>query len=296
MTAIRHDFRSDTVTRPTPGMKDAMMAAEVGDDVMGDDPTTNALEAKAADMLGKEAAIFMPTGTQSNLIGIMTHCERGDEYIVGQMAHCYRWEAGGAAVLASVQPQPLENQPDGSLDLADIEAAIKPDDFHFACTKLLALENTHGGKILPQGYVADAAALARKHGLGFHLDGARAFNAAVGLGVDIKEIAAPFDTISICLSKGLGTPIGSVLVGDAARIAKARRLRKMLGGGMRQVGVLAAAAIYALDHHVARLADDHARAKRLADTFEACDGITVTAPVHTNVIFAEVDQALADHR
>jgi threonine aldolase len=217
----------------------------------------------------------------------MAHCGRGDEYIVGQMAHCYRWEAGGAAVLGSIQPQPIANQPDGTLRLADIAEAIKPDDSHFACTRLLALENTIGGKVLPLAYMAEATALARGRGLACHLDGARAFNASVALGVPIAEVAAPFDTISVCLSKGLGAPIGSTLVGSAALIARARRIRKMVGGGLRQVGVIAAAGLYALEHNVGRLAEDHANAKRLARGLADLPGLTVVEP-ETNILFFDV--------
>lgn len=297
-TPIRYDFRSDTVTRPTPAMRAAIAEAVVGDDVFGDDPTVKQLEARAAAMLGKEAALFVPTGTQSNLIALMAHCERGDEYIVGQMAHCYRWEAGGAAVLGSIQPQPLVNQPDGTLALGDIEAAIKPDDSHFARTRLLALENTIGGRILPQDYVVAATTLARERGLACHLDGARLFNAAVASGVSAEVLARPFDTVSVCLSKGLGAPVGSVLVGSAALIAKGRRLRKMLGGGMRQAGILAAAGVYALEHNVARLADDHENARRLAEGFAQVAALKVVRP-DTNIVFvtvpAEHAAALAAH-
>ncbi|MCW5622370.1 MAG: low-specificity L-threonine aldolase, partial [Burkholderiales bacterium] len=258
------DLRSDTVTRPTPGMRAAMAAAEVGDDVYGEDPTVNRLEVLAAGLLGKEAALFVPTGTQSNLLGVMAHCERGDEYLVGQQAHTYKYEGGGAAVLGSIQPQPLEFEPDGSLDLERAAAAIKPDDSHFARTRLLCLENTQGGKVLALDYLERAHAFARAHGLGLHLDGARLFNAAVEQGVPVGEIARWFDTVSVCLSKGLGAPVGSVLCGSAGHIAKARRWRKVLGGGMRQAGVLAAAGIYALENHIERLAEDHANARRLA--------------------------------
>lgn len=291
-TAIQYDFRSDTVTRPSAGMRAAMAQAEVGDDVFHDDPTVNLLEARMATLLGKEAAVFVPSGTQSNLIALMSHCERGDEFIVGQMAHCYRWEAGGAAVLGSIQPQPLNNQPDGTLALSDIEAAIKPDDSHFARTRLLALENTIGGKALPMSYIHAATALARKHGLGCHLDGARAFNAARSLGVSISDLAKPFDTVSVCLSKGLGAPVGSVLVGSSALIAKGRRLRKMLGGGLRQVGILAAAGLYALDHNVERLADDHANARALAEGFAALPGLSLAMP-DTNIVFVNVNAEVA---
>lgn len=289
------DLRSDTVTQPTAAMRDAMLSAPLGDDVFGDDPTVNALQQRIAELLGKEAALFVPSGTQSNLVAIMTHCGRGDEYLVGQMAHTYRWEAGGAAVLGSVQPQPIEHQPDGSLRLADIEAAIKPDDAHFARSRLLALENTIGGKVLPMSYMADATALAHKRGLAAHLDGARLFNAAVELasGADndaktqARAIAQHFDSVSVCFSKGLGAPVGSALVGSKEFIARAHRWRKMLGGGMRQAGVLAAAALHALEHHVDRLADDHARAKRLAAGLAGLPGLTVEAP-QTNIVFADL--------
>lgn len=298
MTPIRHDFRSDTVTRPSPAMRAAMAAAEVGDDVFGDDPTIKQLEQKTAQMLGKEAGLFVPSGTQSNLIGLMSHCERGDEYIVGQKAHCYRWEAGGAAVLGSIQPQPLNNQADGTIALTDIRDAIKPDDPHFARTRLLALENTIGGKVLSLEYMEAATTLAREHGLACHLDGARVFNAATALGVPVSKVAAPFDTVSVCLSKGLGAPVGSVLTGPAVLIAKAQRIRKMLGGGMRQAGILAAAGIYALDNNVTRLAEDHANAKLLAEGLAALPGVTVTLP-DTNIVFAtipaEVAAGFAEH-
>jgi threonine aldolase len=277
-------------------MREAMARAELGDDVFGDDPSVNALQERIASLLGKEAALFMPSGTQSNLAAILSHCGRGDEYIVGQAAHCYRYEAGGAAVLGSVQPQPLAHQADGSLALADIEAAIKPDDAHFARTRLVALENTWGGKVLPQPYVESATALARRHGLATHLDGARLYNAAVASGVAAREIARHFDSVSVCFSKGLGTPAGSALCGPAGFIAKARRLRKMLGGAMRQSGVLAAAALHALDHHVARLADDHVRARRLADGLQRLPGLRVETP-QTNIVFVDLEpEAPADLR
>ncbi len=281
------DLRSDTVTKPTPAMWDAMRAAPLGDDVFGDDPTVNALQERIAAELGFEAALFMPTGTQSNLCGLMSHCQRGDEYIVGQMAHTYRWEGGGAAVLGSIQPQPIPNQPDGTLALADIEAAIKPDDAHFAKTRLLALENTWGGMVLPLAYIEAASALARRRGLAAHLDGARLYNAAVAGGVPAREIARHFDSVSVCFSKGLGTPAGSALCGSRDFIARARRWRKMAGGAMRQSGVLAAAAAHALDHHVARLADDHANAKRLAAGLQGLAGVTVVPP-QTNIVFVDL--------
>ncbi|HIQ42169.1 MAG TPA: low-specificity L-threonine aldolase, partial [Pseudomonas oleovorans] len=222
------DLRSDTVTQPTAAMREAMMAAELGDDVYGEDPSVNHLEAWLAKELGFEAALFVPTGTMSNLLGLMAHCERGDEYIVGQQAHTYKYEGGGAAVLGSIQPQPIEGEADGSLDLGRVEAAIKQDDFHFARTRLLALENTMQGKVLPLDYLAAARELTRRWGLSLHLDGARLYNAAVKLGVPAREITQHFDSVSVCLSKGLGAPVGSVLCGSAALIARARRLRKMV--------------------------------------------------------------------
>jgi threonine aldolase len=286
------DLRSDTVTQPTPAMREAMTRAELGDDVFGDDPTVNALQARIAALLGKEAALFVPTGTMSNLCGLMAHCQRGDEYLVGQMAHTYRWEGGGAAVLGSIQPQPLPQQADGSILLSDIEAHIKPDDAHFARSRLLALENTWGGNVLPQAYVLEACALARARGLATHLDGARLFNAAVATGRPVAELAAPFDSISVCFSKGLGTPAGSALVGSRELIARAHRVRKMLGGGLRQAGVLAAAALHALDHHVERLAEDHANARLLAEGLRGLDGVAVTPP-QTNIVFVDVVPAKA---
>jgi threonine aldolase len=286
------DLRSDTVTRPSVGMRRAMMDAEVGDDVFGDDPTVNRLQALLAEMLGFEAGLFMPSGTQSNLAALMTHCQRGDEYLVGQNAHTYRYEGGGAAVLGSIQPQPLENEPDGSIALDRIAAAIKPDDPHFARSRLLALENTIGGKVLPLPYQHAATGLAHERGLATHLDGARLFNAAIALGVAPHEIAAGFDSVSVCLSKGLGAPVGSVLLGTREFIDRARRPRKMLGGGLRQAGVLAAAGIYALEHNVARLADDHANAQRLADGLRGIDEVLVDGS-HTNMVFVRVPEESA---
>ena len=289
------DLRSDTVTQPTEGMRAAMFAAPLGDDVFGDDPSVNALQEKIASLLGFEAALFVPTGTQSNLCGVLSHCQRGDEYIVGQMQHCYRWEGGGAAVFGSVQPQPLNHQPDGSLALAEIEAAIKPDDPHFARTRLLALENTLGGQVLPQAYLEQATKLARSRGLATHLDGARLFNAAVAQaaanGSDARteahRIASLFDSVSVCFSKGLGTPAGSALCGSKELIARARRIRKMAGGAMRQAGLLAAAASYALDHHVERLAQDHANARRLAGGLQDIEGLSFEMP-ETNILFIDL--------
>ncbi len=280
------DLRSDTVTQPTPGMRESMLAAELGDDVYGEDPTVNRLEQYLAAELGLAAGLFVPTGTMSNLLGLMAHCQRGDEYIVGQQAHTYKYEGGGAAVLGSIQPQPIEGEADGSLDLDKVAAAIKQDDFHFARTRLLALENTMQGKVLPLEYLAAARAMTDKHGLALHLDGARIYNAAVKQGVAVRQIAQYFDSVSVCLSKGLGAPVGSVLCGSTELIGKARRLRKMVGGGMRQAGVLAAAGLYALQHQVARLADDHANAERLASGLREL-GYAVE-PVQSNMVYAQV--------
>ena len=289
------DLRSDTVTQPTADMRNAMASAPLGDDVFGDDPSVNALQEKISALLGFEAALFVPTGTQSNLCAILSHCQRGDEYIVGQFAHCYRWEGGGAAVFGSVQPQPLQHQADGTLRLEDIEAAIKPDDAHFARTRLLALENTLGGKLLPFEYLQHATHLAKSKGLSTHLDGARLFNAATAqatvTGADVREearrIAGCFDSVSVCLSKGLGAPVGSVLCGSRTFVASAHRIRKMAGGGMRQAGVLAAAGTYALDYHVDRLAQDHALARRLAEGLAEVPGLQMEAP-QTNILFVDL--------
>ena len=280
------DLRSDTVTQPSRGMREAMAAAPVGDDVFGDDPTVNRLQAMCAERFAMEAGLFFPSGTQSNLAALMAHCQRGEEVIVGQEAHTYRYEAGGMAVLGSIQPQPLANRADGSLDLAEVEAAIKPDDSHFAITRLIALENTISGRVLSRQYMAEAIALARRRGLAIHLDGARVFNAAARVGMPVDQLCAGFDSVSVCLSNGLGTPAGTVLVGKRELIDRARRVRKMLGGTMRQVGILAAAGIYALEHNVERLADDHANAQRLASGLAGL-GLEVE-PVQTNMVFAHV--------
>jgi threonine aldolase len=276
-------------------MRAAMAAAPLGDDVFGDDPSVQALQQRIADLLGFEAALFVPTGTQSNLCAILAHCQRGDEYIVGQMQHCYRWEGGGAAVFGSVQPQPLEHAADGTLPLDKIEGAIKPDDAHFARTRLLALENTLGGKVMPFDYLTSATELARKHGLNRHLDGARLFNAAVAQAAvsgadayaEARRIAQCFDSVSVCFSKGLGAPVGSALCGSREFIALAHRIRKMAGGGMRQSGILAAAALHALEHHVARLADDHALAAKLAQGLAGLQGVSAEKP-DTNIVFVDL--------
>ena len=288
------DLRSDTVTRPTTAMRAAMFDAPLGDDVYGDDPSVNALQERIADMLGCEAALFMPTGTQSNLCGLMAHCQRGDEYIVGQSAHTYRYEGGGAAVLGSIQPQPLAQNASGQMTLSDIAGAIKPDDCHFARTKLLCLENTWNGHPMPMDYLAQATTLARQHGLAAHLDGARLFNAAAAsvqpgeaVAAAARRITSHFDSVSVCFSKGLGAPVGSALCGSKELIARAHRVRKMAGGGMRQSGLLAAAAGYALEHHLERLVDDHALAQRLARGLNAIAGLQVRS-AQTNIVFLDV--------
>ena len=320
------DLRSDTVTRPTTAMRAAMFAAPLGDDVYGDDPSVNALQERIADMLGFEAALFMPTGTQSNLCGLMAHCQRGDEYLVGQSAHTYRYEGGGAAVLGSIQPQPLALNAAGQMALADIANAIKPDDCHFARTRLLCLENTWNGHPMPMDYLAQTTALARQHGLGVHLDGARLFNAAAALAqVELsvraepveaaagtstsavrtelsgeavasaaRRISSHFDSVSVCFSKGLGAPVGSALCGSKELIARAHRVRKMTGGGMRQTGLLAAAASHALEHHLERLADDHALAQRLAQGLQGIAGLHVRS-AQTNIVFVDVADGRAPH-
>ena len=293
------DLRSDTVSRPSAAMREAMATAEVGDDVWGDDPTVTELEEATAALLGKSAAVFVPSGTQSNLCALMAHCQRGEEYIVGDHAHTYWYEAGGAAVLGSIQPQTVPILPDGRLDLEAVAAVIKPDNPHFAISRVLCLENTHDGKVLPLDHQRQAEDLARSNGLSLHLDGARLWNAAVALGVTPAEVAAPFDTVSVCLSKGLGAPVGSVLVGSVDLIDRARRWRKMLGGGMRQSGILAAAGLHALANNIERLADDHANAARLVDGLGAIDGVEVIGQ-ETNMAFVrfpdgvELARAVAD--
>lgn len=284
------DFRSDTVTLPSDKMRQLMASAPVGDDVYGDDPSVNDLQTFAAERHGFEDAIFVSSGTQANLIGIMAHCERGDEYLCGQQAHNYKYEAGGAAVLGSIQPQPIENNPDGTLCFDKLKAAIKEDDFHFARTKLLSLENTIGGKVLPLDYLAKARAFTQEHGLMLHLDGARVYNAAVALNVDILEISKHFDSMTICLSKGLGAPVGSLLLGSREYIQKARRIRKMLGGGMRQAGILAVAGKLALTEHVGQLQTDHQNAETLAQGLVTIKGIKSDSVTQsTNIVYAKLD-------
>ncbi len=287
------DLRSDTVTLPSDAMRRAMADAPVGDDVYGEDPTVNRLEATLAERAGKQAGLFMPSGTQSNLVALMTHCARGDEYIVGQEAHTYRYEGGGAAVLGSIQPQPLENAVDGSIAIDRILAAVKPDDIHFARTRLIALENTISGRVLPMAYLRELESFAREARLALHLDGARVFNAAIRNERSLADECRMFDTVSICLSKGLGAPAGSVLVGTREQIVAARRWRKMLGGGLRQAGILAAAGLYALEHNVTRLAEDHRRAARLAAGLAGLKGLRVATP-QTNIVFVEITPALLE--
>ena len=285
------DLRSDTVTRPSLGMRKAMNDAELGDDVFGDDPTVNRLQARAAEMFGFEAALLFPTGTQSNLAALMTHCQRGDEVILGMEAHSYRYEGGGVSVLGSIQPQAVANRADGTLDLNEVEAAIKPDDPHFARTRLLALENTITGRVLSRKYLEDAIALARRRNLAIHLDGARIFNAAAQLKTRVKDLCAGFDSVSSCLSKGLGAPAGTVLLGSKAFIEKAKRARKVLGGGMRQSGVIAAAGLYALENNVERLAEDHRNAEKLAKGLRE---LGLDVQLNTNMVLAKItpDQAV----
>lgn len=265
------DYRSDTMTRPSEQMKEFMMRAPVGDDVWGEDPTIAQFQEEVAELLGKESALFFPTATQTNLAGVMAHCQRGEEYIVGQEAHCYKWEAGGAAVLGSVQPQPIDLEDDGTLNLEKVKGAIKPDDPHHAVTKLLCIENTQAGKVLPIDYIRETCSFCDEHGLGLHMDGARVFNAAVALGVSVRDITKYANTITLCLSKGLGCPAGAVLVGDDNLIKKAYRWRKMLGGAFRQGGILAAAGQYALKNHIDGLSQDHENARVLAEGIRAMD-------------------------
>ncbi|WP_343737532.1 low-specificity L-threonine aldolase [Achromobacter sp.] len=288
------DLRSDTVTRPDAAMLQAMANAPLGDDVMGDDPTVIRLQKTLAERTGKAAGLFFPSGTQSNLAALMAHCDRGDEYLVGQLAHTYKYEGGGAAVLGSIQPQPIEHAPDGSLPLEKLAAALKPKgDPHFARTRLLALENTFHGKLMPAAYIQAATSWAREQGLATHLDGARVFNAAVASGKPVAELCQPFDSVSICFSKGLGAPVGSVLVGSEELIGRAHRWRKMLGGGLRQSGVLAAACLYALEHNVERLAQDHENARLLAEGLRGIAGVKVLSQ-DTNMVFVEFEPSRCD--
>jgi threonine aldolase len=279
------DLRSDTVSKPSPAMRAAMAEAQVGDDVYGEDPTVNKLQSVTATLTGMEAAIFVSSGTQSNLLALLSHCQRGDEYIAGQDAHTYRFEGGGAAVLGSIQPQPIEFNAKGELDLERVRQAIKPRDFHFARTRLLCLENTQSGKVLSLDYTRRAAEFARRQELRLHLDGARVFNAAIQQQVPVERVVSPFDSVSLCLSKGLGAPVGSILCGSDELIDSARRWRKVLGGGMRQAGILAAAGIFALQHNLDRLAEDHHNAARLAEGLADITGFEVDPSVDTNMVF-----------
>lgn len=288
------DLRSDTITKPTPNMRRAMAEAEVGDDVFGEDPTVNRLQETAAGLLGKPAGIFVASGTMANLVSQLTHCGRGDEVVLGDCSHTFLYEQGGSAALGGIHPRTVANQPDGKMALQDIETAIRTDNVHFPKTKLIMLENTHNrchGSCLDLNYMRKVGALARRHGLKIHLDGARLFNAAIALGVDARELAAEADSVSVCLSKGLAAPVGSVVCGDADFIEQARRARKVLGGGMRQAGVLAAAGMVALDEMIFRLADDHANARKLAEGLAAFDGLSVDPDnVFTNIVYVDVTQ------
>ena len=289
------DLRSDTVTRPSPAMRQAMAAAEVGDDVMAEDPTVKALERQVATLLGKESALFVPTGTMANQIAIGLHAGPGDELLCEATAHVFVWEGGGIARLWGVSPRPLATE-NGLLDIKRLAGKIRPNDPHYAQTRLLCLENTHnrgGGRVHPLRQVTELSAWARSNGLAVHLDGARLMNAVVASGVPASVWASHFDTVAICFSKGLGAPVGSALVGSAETICKAHRLRKVLGGGMRQAGIIAAGAIYALDHNVDRLAEDHANAQIIAQAVEQTEGLSLeSGPVETNLIWIEVDPSL----
>jgi threonine aldolase len=289
------DLRSDTLTRPTDAMRRAMAGAEVGDDVYGEDPTVKALERQTAELLGKEAALFVPSGTMANQIAIGVHCAPGDELICGETAHVYVWEGGAIARLWGATARPLPGEL-GLISSHDLDGKIRPDDGHYVRTRLVCLENTHnraGGRVHPLADVTRISDWARQHGLGMHLDGARLMNAVVASGISADTWAAPFDTVSICFSKGLGAPVGSALAGSAETIRKAHRLRKVLGGGMRQAGVLAAAAIHALDQHVARLADDHVNAQALARAVIETEGLSLeSGPVETNLVWIAVDPSL----
>ncbi len=287
------DLRSDTLTLPSPAMREAMHSAELGDDVYGEDPTVNELERYAAEITGKQAAVLMTSGTQSNLAALMSHCERGHEYIAGYSAHTFKYEAGGSSVLGGIQPYPIAFRDNGELPLDAVEAGIKPDDSHYAITRLVCLENTTDGKVLSLDYMKEYSAVCHRNNLRRHLDGARAFNAAVASGLSIGEIADNFDTVSLCLSKGLGTPMGSVLVGDSETISKARRWRKMLGGGLRQAGIIAAAGLYALKHNVERLQHDHDKASRVAQALKELPGFSLAWEPQSNMVWLHPDMEIS---
>jgi len=292
------DLRSDTVTLPTPAMRQAMATAEVGDDVLGEDPTINRLEAMAAERVGKEAALFVASGTMGNLVSVLTHCGRGDEIIIGDQAHLFLLEAGSVSAVGGIHSRQVPNQPDATLDLAQVEAAIRPADDHFPRTRLICLENTHnrcGGACLTPDYMGQVRALADRHNLKIHLDAARVFNAAVALGVDVRELSRDADSLSFCLSKGLSAPVGSLVCGPADFIREARRARKVLGGGMRQGGVIAAAGIVALEDMIDRLAEDHVNARRLAEGLADIPGIALDpSRVQTNIVFFDLEEGAHD--
>lgn len=291
MDTILYDFRSDTVTRPSATMRNIMAQAEVGDDVFGDDPSVNQLEETAARILGKEAALFVPSGTQSNLVAILTHCQPGDEYLTGQDAHVFKYEGGGAAIVGGVTAQPIDFEEDGTLDLDKLATYIKPNDFHHTRTRLLCLENTNANRVLSVQYLARAADFAHAYNLAVHLDGARLFNAAIAAKVNVADMAQYADSVTICLSKGLGAPVGSLLCGRTDFIVRARRWRKVLGGGMRQAGILAAAGLYALTHNVARLHEDHENAAFLANQLRTLTAIEVLPySAITNMVFVRDPQ------
>jgi len=286
------ELRSDTFTLPDAPMREAMAKAELGDDVWGEDPTARKLEARAASLTGKESALFVPSGSMANLVSLLAHCQRGDEFIVGDQAHVFYYEAGSSAAVGGLHPRTLPNNPDGKIDLERIEGAIRAEDDHFPRTRLVCLENTHNrcwGSPLGLGYLDAVGALCEKRELKLHLDGARLFNAALAEGVTVRDLSAAADSVTFCLSKGLGAPVGSMVCGDKTFIKRCHRMRKQLGGGMRQVGVLAAAGLYALDNRVERLAEDHAMAKRLAEGIAAIEGLTTEpARVRTNIVYLDI--------
>lgn len=288
------DLRSDTITQPTPAMRKAMADAEVGDDVFGEDPTVNRLETLAANLMGQDAALLVASGTMGNIVAQLAHCGRGEETILGDQSHVFFYEQGGASALGGIHPRPLANAADGTIALEKIEAAIRPDDVHFPTSRLIILENTHNrcqGTPLTPRYTAAVGELAHRHGLSLHIDGARIFNAAVAQGIEARQLAAPADSITFCLSKGLAAPVGSVLCGGEDFIARARRVRKLLGGGMRQAGIIAAAGVVALEKMVGRLAEDHANAKVLAEGLSRINGLSIDPDtIATNIVYFEIEK------